>query len=575
MTTYNAVTYDLRNAVLDNDASLVEDLLDPMQFPKPVVTFVDADGNNLMALAVLAGSVEAARVLLERAPALMTAAVRQMAHEKGLLEAIEAEADWDDSASWTSSSASAAAPVNLSGLSVQIPSRSESGDEDQDDLGSEFDDELPPFTPRSVETRLSHSSSARTPGMLSEGRISRMSEAELSETNHDESEMPVEYELLEPIGVGATARIIKARDVHRNKYVAVKQFKSEEEFLEELQVAEALGCTSPYFTCYIGTFEDEGMHHIVYDIATSDLVHWMQQNFDTGSEDAYRPVADAPVWRMPVELVLDFLHAMVSSVDWMVRKHIVHRDIKPANVLVYQSGEHVMFSMGDLASLCAINNKCPLSLPRCPDDLYFRSSPNEVPPAVFDYMLRGARAGHYEHPSDQQWVDYYGLAICIFYFMRGFRPWSMEQNHRLLELDADIGPLDHVLLNTAIDLMMNGTYQDCQNGFKMLRDAVFDIIPRSTQYGMHRGIKYHGETFSGYNSPKATPSHPTKSHVVLAKEGNLIKLIRFGQQGVKGAGKHPKTAAEKRRRRSFKRRHAKNIAKGKMSAAYWADKVKW
>lgn len=80
---------------------------------------------------------------------------------------------------------------------------------------------------------------------------------------------------------------------------------------------------------------------------------------------------------------------------------------------------------------------------------------------------------------------------------------------------------------------------------------------------------------SGYNKPKRTPNHPTKSHVVVAKEGDTIKTIRFGQQGVSGAGKAPKTDAEKKRRASFKARHAKNIAKGKLSAAYWADKVKW
>ena len=80
---------------------------------------------------------------------------------------------------------------------------------------------------------------------------------------------------------------------------------------------------------------------------------------------------------------------------------------------------------------------------------------------------------------------------------------------------------------------------------------------------------------SGFNKPKRTPSHPTKSHVVVAKEGDKVKTIRFGQQGVSGAGKSPKTAKEKARRKSFKARHAKNIAKGKCSAAYWADKVKW
>ena len=88
-------------------------------------------------------------------------------------------------------------------------------------------------------------------------------------------------------------------------------------------------------------------------------------------------------------------------------------------------------------------------------------------------------------------------------------------------------------------------------------------------------IERAGEKFSGYNKPKRTPGHSTKSHAVLAKEGDKIKLIRFGQKGVKGAGKNPKTASEKARRKSFKARHAKNIAKGKMSAAYWANKTKW
>lgn len=80
---------------------------------------------------------------------------------------------------------------------------------------------------------------------------------------------------------------------------------------------------------------------------------------------------------------------------------------------------------------------------------------------------------------------------------------------------------------------------------------------------------------SGYNKPKKTPNHPTKSHVVVAKEGNQVKTIRFGQQGVSGAGANPKTPAEKARQKSFKARHADNIKKGKMSAAYWSDRVKW
>jgi hypothetical protein len=81
---------------------------------------------------------------------------------------------------------------------------------------------------------------------------------------------------------------------------------------------------------------------------------------------------------------------------------------------------------------------------------------------------------------------------------------------------------------------------------------------------------------TGYNKPRKTPSHPTKSHVVVAKVGDKVKTIRFGQQGVSGSPKKQgESKADKARRESFKARHAENIAKGKMSAAYWADKVKW
>jgi len=89
-------------------------------------------------------------------------------------------------------------------------------------------------------------------------------------------------------------------------------------------------------------------------------------------------------------------------------------------------------------------------------------------------------------------------------------------------------------------------------------------------------IKRGKETFEGFNKPKRTPNHPTKSHAVLAKSGETVKLIRFGQQGVSGSPyKEGESKADKARRKSFKARHAKNIAKGKMSAAYWADKSKW
>ena len=89
-------------------------------------------------------------------------------------------------------------------------------------------------------------------------------------------------------------------------------------------------------------------------------------------------------------------------------------------------------------------------------------------------------------------------------------------------------------------------------------------------------IDYRGEQFEGYNKPKRTPSNPKKSHAVLAKDGDTVKLIRFGQQGVSGSpSRKGESAADKARRASFKARHASNIAKGKLSAAYWADRVKW
>lgn len=80
----------------------------------------------------------------------------------------------------------------------------------------------------------------------------------------------------------------------------------------------------------------------------------------------------------------------------------------------------------------------------------------------------------------------------------------------------------------------------------------------------------------GFNKPKATPDHPTKSHIVVAKQGDQVKTIRFGQQGVSGSpSKEGESEADAKRRKSFKARHADNIKKGKMSAAYWADRVKW
>jgi len=90
-------------------------------------------------------------------------------------------------------------------------------------------------------------------------------------------------------------------------------------------------------------------------------------------------------------------------------------------------------------------------------------------------------------------------------------------------------------------------------------------------------IEYRGERFAGYNKPKRTPNHPTKSHAVLAKKGDTIKLIRFGQQGVSGAGKNPKSEKDKARRKSYYARHNAQGKPGKdvFSAKYWSHKVKW
>ena len=101
------------------------------------------------------------------------------------------------------------------------------------------------------------------------------------------------------------------------------------------------------------------------------------------------------------------------------------------------------------------------------------------------------------------------------------------------------------------------------------------VATTNTYSVLHGRLKRAG--VSGYNQPKRTPNHPTKSHIVVAKSGSTIKTIRFGQQGAKTAGK-PKAGESRKtkmKRKSFKARHAKNIAKGVLSAAYWANKVKW
>jgi hypothetical protein len=86
-------------------------------------------------------------------------------------------------------------------------------------------------------------------------------------------------------------------------------------------------------------------------------------------------------------------------------------------------------------------------------------------------------------------------------------------------------------------------------------------------------LKKHG--LSGVNKPKGTPSHPKKSHIVLAKVGDKVRLIRFGEQGADTVTENNPTGARAKKRASFKARHAKNIAKGKMSAAWWSNEYKW
>ena len=124
------------------------------------------------------------------------------------------------------------------------------------------------------------------------------------------------------------------------------------------------------------------------------------------------------------------------------------------------------------------------------------------------------------------------------------------------------GPSGRVLILEGKNPRESDTFVPLHNALKM----AVKKDPKLTKAGV-----------SGYNKPKRTPSHPTKSHVVVAKKGDETKLIRFGQQGAKTAGKPKEGESEemKKKRESFKARHRKNIKKGKMSAAYWADKEKW
>ena len=110
----------------------------------------------------------------------------------------------------------------------------------------------------------------------------------------------------------------------------------------------------------------------------------------------------------------------------------------------------------------------------------------------------------------------------------------------------------------------------------MLEEGEEMAVRRKTR-GRKKDSRLKRAGVSGYNKPKRTPKHRTKSHIVVAKVGSRIKTIRFGQQGAKTAGKPKKGESDrmKKKRASFKARHRKNIAKGKMSAAYWANRVKW
>ena len=132
-----------------------------------------------------------------------------------------------------------------------------------------------------------------------------------------------------------------------------------------------------------------------------------------------------------------------------------------------------------------------------------------------------------------------------------------EINMRLNQLTSHV-----LMLQEAVEQMLNIATKENNKETK----------PKKTT--KKKDAKLTRAGVSGYNKPKRTPNHPKKSHVVVAKEGGKTKLIRFGQQGVSTAGKKTDKKS-KARRKSFKARHAKNIKKGKMSAAYWADKVKW
>ena len=141
-----------------------------------------------------------------------------------------------------------------------------------------------------------------------------------------------------------------------------------------------------------------------------------------------------------------------------------------------------------------------------------------------------------------------------------------------------LSKIQSLLTSIASSLSSQSSKNDAAGRIDVL--ILHSILNRSVLYKLQvmeerikNLIKKNG--LAGVNKPKATPSHPKKSHIVLAKEGNKTKLIRFGEQGADTVTESNPTGARAKKRASFKARHAKNIAKGKMSAAYWADRVKW
>ena len=133
----------------------------------------------------------------------------------------------------------------------------------------------------------------------------------------------------------------------------------------------------------------------------------------------------------------------------------------------------------------------------------------------------------------------------------------------------------------ACEVLIDMIYMPLNPSDIMMTEGVYGGAPPPLPCNMGREgvgrIVEVGAGVSGFNKPKRTPSHPKKSHIVVAKEGDKIKTIRFGEQGAKTAGKPKAGEGDKMRKKraSFKARHAKNIAKGKMSAAYWANRAKW